>query len=104
MKAHVWRRAACTFMLQTDHPEKVLILERRELVETTGEVMRKRDPGGVEYRIGYFIVGNNVRTKGRWAWGQYCPLIPAQDFWELIGRAMEECTLVGTLPTRKRDT
>ena len=46
--------------------------------------------GDIEYRIGYYIVGKNGRLKDRWAWGQFCPLIPIEDFEKLISKARKE--------------
>ena len=44
----------------------------------------------IEYRIGYFIRGKIRRAKGKWVWGQYCPLIPHEDLISLMRKAKKE--------------
>jgi len=82
---------ARTFMVQSNLPEKVYMFERKRQEGLTGNVTHPRK-GSIEYRIGYFIVGKNGNAQGRWTWGQYCPLIPAEDFWKLIALARKEGT------------
>jgi hypothetical protein len=48
----------------------------------------------VEYRLGYYNIGGFKTGKGRWLWGQYSPMIPKQDFDELLRRAEADGTLV----------
>lgn len=45
--------------------------------------------GSVEYRIGYHI----VNRKGRWHWGQYALMIPAEDLRGLFAKAFDEGTI-----------
>jgi len=40
-----------------------------------------------EIRIGYYIKGKNGHLKGKWAWGQYCPLLPKEDLKILLDKA-----------------
>jgi hypothetical protein len=46
--------------------------------------------GDIEYRIGYFIVGQIGRAKDKWIWGQFSPIIPQKDFKKLIDKAKKE--------------
>ena len=43
---------------------------------------------------GYFTVGWQGNRKGRWTWGQYCPMIPAADFEALFVLARAEGTIL----------
>ena len=84
-----FEREAWVFLPQGNLNEKVFIFERLRKVGHAGTLAYgeawKRDER--EYRIGYFIVGKNGRAKGRWVWGQFCPLIPIPDFGKLISKA-----------------
>jgi hypothetical protein len=73
-------REAWTFMVQSEFPRKVFVFERIRLAED----YPKNRP---EYRFGYYIMGENGNKKDKWTWGQFCPLIPASDFTELINQA-----------------
>jgi len=46
--------------------------------------------GDIEYRIGYFMVGKNGNSKGKWIWGQFCPIIPKDDLNKLLTKARKE--------------
>ena len=59
---------------QSTYREKVFILQRIQF----------EDDGTIELRLGYYIIGKKPRMRGRWVWGQYCPLIPESDFVRLI--------------------
>jgi len=91
-----FRRQAWTFLPQSNLDEKVFIFERLEKVKYTGKLAYgetwKR--GELEYRIGYFIVGRNGRTKGKWVWGQFCSLIPADDLSKLLEKARAKKVLL----------
>ena len=92
---HAFIRRAWTFMPQYNLPEKVFVIERLEKVGIEGDIVHKRTHrnGEVEYRIGYFIVGKIGFLRGRWAWGQFCPVIPAKDLQKLLAKARKEKTL-----------
>ncbi len=87
-----FQREAWTFLPQHNLPEKVFIFERLRKVKFTGRISYgvAWKNGDIEYRIGYFIVGKINEAKGRWVWGQFCPLIPASDFDKLISKAKKE--------------
>ena len=89
----LWHRRAATFMVQSDYPEKVFVLERLEWAGTVGDAPTNKSLGEIEYRFGYFIVGSKGKALGRWVWGQFCPMIPAKDLVRLMSLASEEGTL-----------
>ena len=90
------KREAWTFLPQTNLADKVFILERLIKEEFSGNLAYKNSwkKGDTEYRIGYFIVGKIGRAKDRWIWGQFCPMIPRQDFLKLIQKAKKEKTII----------
>lgn len=92
---HRFVREAWTFMQQYNLPEKVFVFERLRKVGIDGRVVHKRTQknGEIEYRIGYFIIGKIGFMLGHWAWGQFCPVIPARDFEKLLRKARREKTI-----------
>jgi len=93
--SHLFLREAWTFMPQSNFNEKVFILERLRKVQHSGRLSHRKGSkkGHIEYRIGYFVIGKNGNKKGKWTWGQYCPLIPKKDFNKLIRKALAEGTI-----------
>ncbi len=70
---HEFKREAWTFMVQYNIKTKVFSIERLRRVAINGETMhRELKIGDIEYRIGYWIVGQIGRAKDRWTWGQFC--------------------------------
>jgi len=91
------KREAWTFLPQSNlKNDKVFILERLKKEKFTGNLSYKYawKKGDIEYRLGYFIVGKIGRAKGRWIWGQFCPLIPVGDFLKLINKAKKERIII----------
>lgn len=35
--------------------------------------------GKEEFRIGYYMIAHRPRMKGKWAWGQFAPIMTAQE-------------------------
>ncbi len=87
-------REAWTFMAQHNFDEKVFVVERPRKEGREGSLAREFRDGEIEYRIGYFIIGKNGKLRDRWAWGQFCPLIPAQDLRKLVEKAEREGTIL----------
>ena len=88
---HFLYREAWTFTKQSNLPEKVFIIERFRKETTEGTLAyRNWKKGDIEYRIGYYIVGQIGRARGRWVWGQFCPIIPAKDLKSLFKKAKQE--------------
>ena len=63
-------------MRQSTYPDKFFVLQ--DVVFENGQN---------EIRIGYYIIGKKPAMRGRWVWGQYCPLIPKRDFKRLLEKA-----------------
>ena len=94
---HFFIREAWTFLPQSDLAEKVFVIERLRKESTEGSLAYSNwRKGDIEYRIGYFIKGQIGRTKDRWIWGQYCPLIPQDDLTKLLDKARSEGTLLNS--------
>ncbi len=93
---HVWIREAWTFMPQSNLDEKVFVVERLGKESYEGKLIREKlwKKGDIEYRIGYYIVGRIGRAKGKWVWGQFCPMIPARDLEKLLEKAKKEKTII----------
>jgi hypothetical protein len=63
---------------QSNYPNKFFVLQKL-----------KFDNDNVrEIRLGYYIIGIKPKMKGKWTWGQFCPLLPKSDFEELIKTAV----------------
>lgn len=88
-------REAWTFMPQCNLNKKIFIIERLKKEKIVGNIAHKNSNriGDVEYRVGYYIVGKNGRARDKWVWGQFCPLIPVEDFNKLISKAKKEGTI-----------
>lgn len=92
---YYFERKAITYMPQYNLKEKYYVIERLELVETKGIITNKKNKiSDIEYRIGYYIVGKIGRAKNRWVWGQFCPMIPDNDFDRLFKKAKKERTII----------
>jgi hypothetical protein len=64
-------REAWTFQIQSNLPEKVIVVERLRSVGRTGNraYAGGAASGDIEYRFGYWTVGRIGRASGRWVWG-----------------------------------
>jgi len=40
-----------------------------------------------EYRLGYYMIGEKPRFRGKWVWGQFCLFIPAKDLEAILKEA-----------------
>jgi len=91
-----YSRETWTFLPQSNLSDKVLILERLRKEKFIGNLAYKNAwrKGDRDYRIGYFIVGKIGGAKDKWIWGQFCPMIPRQDFLKLIQKAKREKTII----------
>lgn len=47
----------------------------------------KDEDGKKHFRLGYYIIGQKSKMKGKWVWGQYCPMGPVKDFKRIIKKA-----------------
>jgi hypothetical protein len=62
--------------IQSGYPGKAIYLQRFQW-----------DDGRIELRLGYYIIGKKGRTAGKWVWGQFATMIPAEDFKVIIREA-----------------
>jgi len=94
--SHAFEREAWTFMPQSNlADEKVFIVERLRRVRLDGDITHQGlRVGDVEYRIGYYMRGKIRKASGRWVWGQFCPMVPADDLPRLLDKARREGTLL----------
>ena len=51
-----------------------------------------------EYRLGYFIAGRTGRASGKWAWGQFSPIMSAGDLERIVEKARAEGTVLDHAP------
>jgi hypothetical protein len=51
------------------------------------QLIRFEHNGVEELRLGYYIIGKRPGMLGKWVWGQYATLMPAEDFESLIESA-----------------
>ena len=94
---HHFKREAWTFMPQYNMDKKVFVFERLRMIKTDGKVAYQNTiQDDIEYRIGYYIVGQIGNRKNIWTWGQFCPMIPQNDFERLIGKARKEGVILNT--------
>jgi hypothetical protein len=89
-------KEAITLMMQSNLDKKVFVIERLRKEKIDGVIAHKSSNkiGDIEYRMGYYIVGKIGRANGKWIWGQFCPLIPKEDFDKLIQKAKNEKTIL----------
>jgi len=40
--------------------------------------------GHEEFRIGYYMIAQRRRLKGKWAWGQYAPMMTKEDMFAIF--------------------
>ncbi len=91
-----FKREKWAFLPQHNLNKKVFVFERLRKHDHSGALAHRGSwkKGDIEYRIGYFIIGRNGTRKGKWTWGQFCPLIPATDLLRLLNRARTQKVLL----------
>jgi hypothetical protein len=96
---HYWVRDAWTFLIQSNQPEKVLVVERIRHTHRVGKQAMPQGAvaGDVEYRFGYYLIRRIGKARGSWGWGQYSPMIPQTDLRRLLDKARSEGTISGDL-------
>lgn len=65
---------------QSTDPEKTICLQR----------LRFDRDGRTELRLCYYIIGKKPRMAGKWVFGQFATMMPAEDFQAIVSRAEEE--------------
>ena len=48
------------------------------------------DDGTIEYRICYYMIAHKPRMKGKWAFGQFAPMMTAEELKLLFDGAREK--------------
>jgi hypothetical protein len=48
------------------------------------------DDGRETFRIGYYMIAQRPRMKGKWAWGQYAPMMNKQEMQLIFERAIKK--------------
>lgn len=44
------------------------------------------DDGKEEFRIGYYMIAHKPRMRGKWAWGQYAPIMTKEEMTEIFNK------------------
>ena len=65
--------------IQSNLPDKAIYLQKIQFVEEAR----------VEFRLGYYIIGKKPRNAGKWVWGQFATMLPAEDFENILQQARE---------------
>jgi hypothetical protein len=64
----VYKVAEEDVFLAPSNPNKAFALHKLEF-----------DNGREEFRIGYYMIAERPRARGKWAWGQFAPMITRED-------------------------
>jgi hypothetical protein len=54
------------------------------------QMLKFADDGRTEMRLCYYVLGHRGRIKGKWAFGQFAPMIRKEDFDKIISKAREK--------------
>lgn len=75
-------------------PMRYVVLDEIIRVPTTNrdkaiylQLIKHETDGRLEMRLCYFMIGQKGKTKGRWVFGQYAPMIGKKDFRFLLKEA-----------------
>ena len=63
------------------NPLKAYLLQKLRMDDGTGY-----ENGHDEFRIAYYMIGHKGRARGRWAFGQFAPIMTPEDLAEIIAR------------------
>jgi len=66
--------------IQSTHEEKAIYLQKNQFEETQR----------IEFRLGYYIIGKKPKMAGKWVWGQFATMLPAEDFVRIIHQAQDK--------------
>ena len=90
---HHWQINALTFMVQTDNPEIIYVIERNEFLKTEGAAPIHPEKYE-QYRFGYWFLKKTDEKTSAWTWGQFGPQITVSDWPRLMAKAKKEGTLL----------
>lgn len=71
--------------IQTKYPDKVKTPNKAIYFQR----FRFDKDGREEFRLGYYMIGKRGNKLGKWTWGQYCPMVPKEDFEAIIKEAIK---------------
>ena len=76
-------------MEQPNYLRKAFVLEEFETdpKECKKHIPKYEDGSDTELRFGYYVI--SAKTE-KWVWGRVCPMIPKDDFNDLIEKAKEK--------------
>ncbi len=105
-------REKWVFMIQSDDPNRVLVLEKLRKLPLEGKKCPDFEEGCIRYRIGYFVVGKMadfpikitheggkfvwegytriIFKKDTMTWEGYCPIMPRKDLKRLMKEAAKK--------------
>ena len=63
---------------ESDNPGKVIYLQH----------IKFEDNQKIVFRLAYYIIGKLPKMKGKWVFGQYATMMPAEDLTYLFDQAM----------------
>ena len=46
--------------------------------------------GKEQFRIGYYMIAHKPRMRGKWAWGQFAPMMTKEEMVEIFNRLKEK--------------
>ena len=46
----------------------------------------RREDGREGFRIGYYMIAHKPRMKGKWAWGQFAPMMSKEEMIEIFDK------------------
>jgi hypothetical protein len=64
---------------QHDCPSKLIYLQKVQFEDER-----------IEFRLCYYIIGKVGKTKGKWVFGQFATLVPAEDFRVIFEKARKK--------------
>lgn len=50
----------------------------------------KFDDGREVFRIGYYMIAERPRGRGKWAWGRFAPMMTREEMAEIFDRAKKK--------------
>ena len=64
-------------LTQHNYKKKLIVFQKLQL---EGQSL-------IEYRLGYYMIGEKPGARGRWVWGQFCLFVPAKDLETILKEA-----------------
>lgn len=74
----------CYFIIK-DEIRKAQYKNRKKLI--VFQLLQLEGARTTEFRLGYYMIGEKPRFRGKWVWDQYCLHIPARDIEVILRKA-----------------